>query len=49
MVEPGSKILYVMVNQETQTLRVGFESAGVPGTVTELDNDTGEWQIAALP
>jgi len=49
VVQPGSKVLYAMLDQDTDNLRVGFVSAGAPGTITELDHDRGFWQIAALP
>jgi len=49
VVEAGSKMLYVMLNQENKTLRVGFQSAGAPGTVSELDNETGNWNVATMP
>jgi len=49
VVQPGSKVLYAMLDQDTDNLRVGFVSAGAPGTISELDHDRGFWQIAALP
>lgn len=52
IVEPGSTVLYALPNAEgTPTpLRVGFVSAGQPGTLTEADYTVGKgWQLAPLP
>ncbi|KAJ6550999.1 hypothetical protein DFH09DRAFT_1086306 [Mycena vulgaris] len=51
-VEPGSTVLYALPNSPgTPTpLRVGFVSAGQPGTLTEADYTVGKgWQLAPLP
>ncbi|KAF8896007.1 hypothetical protein BD779DRAFT_1782262 [Infundibulicybe gibba] len=51
-VVPGSKVLYAMGNPSTQSLRVGFESAGFPGTLAEADKAGtagSTWQLAPLP
>ncbi|KAJ7635781.1 hypothetical protein DFH06DRAFT_1139320 [Mycena polygramma] len=52
-VQPGSKVLYVMGNSaegSNAVLRVGFISAGQPGTLTEVDWTAAKgWQQASLP
>ncbi|KAJ7107495.1 hypothetical protein C8R44DRAFT_885490 [Mycena epipterygia] len=53
VVQPGSKVLYVMANDAVgspATLRVGFVSAGAPGTFSEADFSPAKgWQLAQLP
>ncbi|KAJ7811337.1 hypothetical protein B0H14DRAFT_3479789 [Mycena olivaceomarginata] len=53
VVQPGSKVLYVMANDAVgspATLRVGFVSAGAPGTISEADFSPAKgWQLAQLP
>jgi hypothetical protein len=49
-VEPGSTVLYALADSTAGTpLRVGFVSAGQPGTLTEADYTAGKWQLASLP
>ncbi|KAJ7266218.1 hypothetical protein C8J57DRAFT_1718157 [Mycena rebaudengoi] len=54
VVLPGSKVLYAMGNSAAGSggalLRVGFVSAGVASTLTEIDFVAGRgWQVAAIP
>jgi len=45
----GSEVLYAMGNPATAELRVGFISAGAPGTISEAGHTVGgEWQLAQL-
>ncbi|KAF9049417.1 hypothetical protein BDP27DRAFT_1373696 [Rhodocollybia butyracea] len=46
----GSDMLYAMANNATSppTLRVGFVSAGSPGTISEAVNTGNGWSIASL-
>ncbi|KAJ6567592.1 hypothetical protein DFH09DRAFT_441726 [Mycena vulgaris] len=52
-VQSGSKVLYAMGNSvggAPATLRVGFVSAGIPGTLAEVDFTAAKgWQLAQLP
>ncbi|KAJ6586320.1 hypothetical protein DFH09DRAFT_1143120 [Mycena vulgaris] len=47
-VQPGSKLLYAM-SSTGGPHRVGFVSAGNPGTLTEADITPSGWQLAPLP
>ncbi|KAJ7892413.1 hypothetical protein B0H13DRAFT_1625594, partial [Mycena leptocephala] len=53
VVQPGNKVLYAVANDAAgspATLRVGFVSAGAPGTISEADfSPTKGWQVAQLP
>ncbi|KAF9061820.1 hypothetical protein BDP27DRAFT_1369361 [Rhodocollybia butyracea] len=42
----GSQMLYALAN--TVTLRVGFVSAGSPGTISEAVNSGNGWSVASL-
>ncbi|KAF9061822.1 hypothetical protein BDP27DRAFT_1485461 [Rhodocollybia butyracea] len=46
----GSQMLYAMVNTATTpaVLRVGFVSAGSPGTISEAVKTGGSWSLASL-
>ncbi|THU88098.1 hypothetical protein K435DRAFT_842288 [Dendrothele bispora CBS 962.96] len=49
----GSVALYAFADNKTpgMLLRVGFESAGSPGTITEatFNNNTQKWSLSVLP
>lgn len=48
--QAGSNVLYVLQLQSTDAVRVGFVSAGAPGTLSEVENSTnGKWKLATLP
>ena len=46
----GSQVLYAMEDPTTKTVRVGFVSAGSPGTLSEaVRTSGGAWSVASLP
>ena len=46
----GSQVLYAMENPNNKTVRIGFVSAGSPGTVSEaVSTSGGAWSVATLP
>ncbi|KAJ7722720.1 hypothetical protein B0H16DRAFT_1600015 [Mycena metata] len=49
-VEPGSSVLYALAGSTADVfLRVGFVSAGQPGTLTEAEFTGGKWELLSLP
>ncbi|KAJ7206271.1 hypothetical protein GGX14DRAFT_457503 [Mycena pura] len=49
VVKDGSQVLYALANPAFNQFRVGFVSAGQPGTISEAENLGGGWGVAPWP